>query len=169
VGDGQHQRPSGAVALFGQLANESDHSAVTSRSQLGHSAEAKEWAAQFKRVSRARKLRFVSNIAYRVGGIYLAVLRASRHPSGERGETELRWRWAIKPLVLDDILWDAFMPGTDMGGARARLNLKVTGAFTVAALPCGEGVVSNPKVWRDRHPSAQSSGISRLLPAPRKW
>lgn len=116
---------------------------MTRRAQPGASSEATEpWAAQFKRVSRARKLRFVAGTAYQVNGVYLAQLSAC-HRIGERGESHQRWRCAVKPVVLDDILWEAFLPGTDLGGPRAQLNLKVSGAFTVDPLAIGEGVIAS--------------------------
>ncbi|WP_205875576.1 hypothetical protein [Mycobacterium camsae] len=45
-------------------------------------------------------------------------------------------------MVLDDILWEAFIPNTDLGGARARRNLKIKGAFIVDPLRINEGVIS---------------------------
>ncbi|WP_238306153.1 MULTISPECIES: hypothetical protein [Mycobacterium] len=99
-------------------------------------------AAQFKRVSRDAGLRFVADIAYRVHGSYLAQLSVWRERGSEDAQSELRWRAGIKPLVLDDILWAAFLPQADLGGERARLNLKVRGGFTADPLPIGEGVIA---------------------------
>lgn len=116
---------------------------MSARSRPDRSGTVNEpWAAQFKRVSRDSGLRFVADIAYRVQGIYLAQLSVWRERSSEDAQSELRWRAGIKPLVLDDILWAAFLPRADLGGERARLNLKVRGGFTADPLSIGEGVIA---------------------------
>ena len=47
------------------------------------------------------------------------------------GVAQIRWTAAIKPLVLDEILWVAFMPDVDVSGPRKRLTRRINGAFIV--------------------------------------
>ncbi len=50
------------------------------------------------------------------------------------GVAQIRWTAAIKPLVLDEILWVAFLPDVDVGAPRKRLTPRINGAFIVDPL-----------------------------------
>jgi hypothetical protein len=56
----------------------------------------------------------------------------------------VEWMAQTKPLVLDDILWAAFMPDADLGGPRKRLNVRIYGVFTVSPLDIGAGTMEVP-------------------------
>ncbi|WP_458319619.1 hypothetical protein [Mycolicibacterium brisbanense] len=104
----------------------------------------KLWDQRIKDECKARGLRFVAGCGYRADSVYLSVFTAGRWTT--KGEAVPRWRWtvAVKPLVLDEILWEAFMPDEDLGGPRKRLNLRVSGWFTVDGLVVGSGFVDVP-------------------------
>jgi hypothetical protein len=106
------------------------------------------WTERTKAACQSRGLRFVSGCGYQVDDVYLSVFSASRWVT--RDHPGPRWRWTvrIKPLVLDEILWDAFMPDADLGGPRKRMNLRVSGWFTVDGLEVGSGLIKVPEPTR---------------------
>ncbi|MEE6165087.1 MULTISPECIES: hypothetical protein [unclassified Mycolicibacterium] len=104
----------------------------------------KLWDQRIKDECKARGLRFVGGSGFQADAVYLSVFSASRWAT--KGEAVPRWRWTatIKPLVLDEILWAAFMPDEDLGGPLKRLNLRVNGWFAVDGLDVGSGFVEVP-------------------------
>ncbi|OCB50333.1 hypothetical protein A5721_01400 [Mycobacterium vulneris] len=101
----------------------------------------KFWDQRIKDEATARGLKSVSGFVYRADAGYVAVLVPIVGVDRLAESVQLTWRAEIKPLALDEILWAAFMPDQDLGGSRKRLNLRVTGAFTVSGLDIGAGSV----------------------------
>ncbi|MUL81279.1 MULTISPECIES: hypothetical protein [unclassified Mycolicibacterium] len=102
----------------------------------------KLWDRRIKDDATARGLRSVGGFVYQSDEDYLAVLIPIAWPDIKAGTVRLSWRAEVKPLVLDEILWAAFMPDQDLGGPRKRLNLRVNGAFTVSGLDLGSGALT---------------------------
>ena len=71
---------------------------------------AKRWNGEIKAECRRQGLRFVADHAFLVDEVYLATLWAGVWVTDIDGVAQIRWTAAIKPLVLDEILWVAFMP-----------------------------------------------------------
>ncbi|MEV0670928.1 hypothetical protein [Mycobacterium sp. NPDC050441] len=101
----------------------------------------KLWDQRIKDEATARGLKSVGGSVYRADDVYVAVLLPIAGVDRKAESVRLTWRAEIKPLVLDEILWAAFMPDQDLGGPRKRLNLRVNGAFTVSGLEIGAGSV----------------------------
>jgi hypothetical protein len=101
----------------------------------------KLWDQRIKDAASARGLKSVGGCVYRADDVYVAVLVPIVGGDRKGESVRLSWRADIKPLVLDEILWSAFMPDEDLGGPRKRLNLRVTGSFTVPGLDLGSAVV----------------------------
>lgn len=59
-------------------------------------------------------------------------------------EVRIGWSGAIKPVALDEILWEAFLPDADFGGPRQRRTRRINGAFIVDPLPIGIGTREAP-------------------------
>lgn len=98
------------------------------------------WEDGLKAASTARGMRFVSGTPYLIDDVYITTLTAwflgaTKDGSGRRVE----WRVEIKPLRVDALLWEAFMPDTTMG-PRMQLNRRINGAFRVQPLVIAEGV-----------------------------
>ncbi|MCU1479145.1 MAG: hypothetical protein JWQ64_3838 [Subtercola sp.] len=94
------------------------------------------WDRAFTHAARHRGLRTVGGYGYTDDGIHVAsvALVISRRSDPLR----ISWWVEIKPLKLDDILRDAFLPTLDVGPAKRR-SLRVNGAFAAPALRLDRG------------------------------
>lgn len=104
-------------------------------------SNAKRWNDDLRAAAKARGLRFVSGEAYALDDVYITTLAASAMvPRDAPSTVRVHWNVAVKPLVVDDVLWAAFLPDVEMG-AQMRLNRRVNGAFRITPLRIGEGTL----------------------------
>lgn len=76
-------------------------------------------------------MRLTSGIAFVLDDIYITSVHATVvHPDSDPERVRIDWVVDIKPLVVDDILWAAFLPDVVMG-PQLRINRRVNGAFQV--------------------------------------
>lgn len=87
------------------------------------------WAEALRAASKRRGMKFVSGMAYVVDGVYLTTLVP---------QLGSQYTVNIKPLVVDEIFWAAFMPEEKMT-ARMRLNRRMNGAFLVRPMTLVSG------------------------------
>lgn len=98
------------------------------------------WQDGLKAASTARGMRFVSGTPYLIDDVYITTLTAwFLGPTQDGLGHRVEWRVEIKPLRVDALLWEAFMPDTTMG-PRMRLNRRINGAFRVQPLVIAEGI-----------------------------
>jgi hypothetical protein len=140
---------------------------------MAKSADAvKAWNAAFRSACKERKMQFVSGAGFIVDDLYIASLDAIVGPSAE-GQLQVSWTIGIKPMAVDDILWESFLPDVQMG-ARMQINRRINGAFRVWSLPIHGGrrhvPITSPPDWSteldqfsriraeftSRHPTAAS-------------
>ena len=88
---------------------------------------ARRWDQQFRTECRRRGLRFVAEHGFIADEVYLSSLSVAVRVVADAGVVRVEWMAQTKPLVLDDILWAAFMPDADLGGPRKRLNVRIYG------------------------------------------
>ncbi|WP_225433654.1 hypothetical protein [Mycolicibacterium mucogenicum] len=98
------------------------------------------WMDTLRPACRARGIRFVGGSGFVVDDIYLTELCYPRvfHPDKDPDRLRVIWTVDIKPLAVDEILWDAFLPDVVMG-PQMRINRRVNGAFRVQPLGIEEG------------------------------
>jgi hypothetical protein len=80
--------------------------------------------------------------------VYLATLWIRVYIPTSDDVARIEWDAAIKPLRLDEILWEAFLPDGALGGPRQRLTRRINGAF-IDQLQIGNGTFEAPAA----HPS----------------
>lgn len=85
-------------------------------------------------------MRFVRGSGFVLDDVYLTELCYPQafHPDKDRNKLRISWTVGIKPLAVDEILWDAFMPDEAMG-PQMRINRRVNGAFKVQPLRIAQG------------------------------
>ena len=105
---------------------------------------ARRWDQQFRTECRRRGLRFVAEHGFIADEVYLSSLSVAVRVVADARVVRVEWMAQTKPLVLDDILWAAFMPDADLGGPRKRLNVRIYGVFTVSPLDIGAGTMEVP-------------------------
>lgn len=94
----------------------------------------KAWFEALQPAARARGLRFVSGTVFSVDDVYLASIEARPARSkNDPDRLQIDWDVRIKPLALDAILWEAFLPDVAMS-ARMKVNRRVNGAFQVRSV-----------------------------------
>ena len=98
---------------------------------------ARDWDQAFTAACREAKIRHVGGFGYIADDTYLTEFRGGGVRNGPLATHS--WSISIKPLLVDDILWAVFMPDTDLGGPRARLNHRITGAFSVSSHEIARG------------------------------
>ncbi|MHA7666944.1 hypothetical protein [Mycolicibacterium sp. HS_4_1] len=99
------------------------------------SSAAKAWNDALRPACRDRGMRFVSGSGFVLDDVYLTELFPMRvfHPDNDPNRLRFSWTVYIKPLGVDEILWEAFMPDVSMG-PQMRINRRVNGAFRVQPL-----------------------------------
>jgi hypothetical protein len=97
----------------------------------------KAWDAAFKSACKEHKMQFVSGVGFIVDDLYIASLNTMVSRSG-KDQLQVSWTIEIKPMAVDDFLWEAFLPDVEMG-ARMRINRRINGAFRVWSLPLDGG------------------------------
>jgi hypothetical protein len=93
------------------------------------------WEDALRPACRARGMRFVRGSGFTLDDIYLTELCYPRafHPGKDPDRLRVIWTVDIKPLAVDEILWNAFLPDVSMG-PQMRINRRVNGAFRVQPL-----------------------------------
>jgi len=121
--------------------------------------EVKAWHAEFKSACKERKMQFVSGAGFIVDDVYIASLDVTVYPHG-KDQLQVSWTIGIKPVAVDEILWESFLPDVQMG-ARMRVNRRINGAFRVWSLPLDGGrrqvPITNQPDW-----SAELDQFSRI-------
>ena len=104
------------------------------------SSAAQAWKDALRPACRARGMRFVGGSGFVVDDIYLTELCYPRvfHPDKDPDRLRVIWTVDVKPLAVDEILWDAFLPDVSMG-PQMGINRRVNGAFRVQPLRIEEG------------------------------
>lgn len=104
------------------------------------SSVAQAWKDALRPACRDRGMRFVSGSGFVVDDSYLTELCYPRvfHPDKDPDRLRVIWTVDVKPLAVDEILWDAFLPDVAMG-PQMRINRRVNGAFRVQPLRIEEG------------------------------
>ncbi|WP_285031071.1 hypothetical protein [Mycolicibacterium sp. lyk4-40-TYG-92] len=103
------------------------------------------WQDALRPACRARGMRFVGGSGFILDDIYLTEQcypRAFR-PGKDSDTLRVIWTVDIKPLAVDEILWDAFLPDVAMG-PQMRINRRVNGAFRVQPLRIENGSLDLP-------------------------
>lgn len=100
----------------------------------------KAWNEALRPACRSRGMRFVRGSGFVLDDVYLTELCYPQvfHPDKDRNKLRISWAVKIKPLAVDEILWDAFMPDVAMG-PQMRINRRVNGAFKVQPLRIAQG------------------------------
>ena len=98
---------------------------------------ARTWDQAFTAACREAKIRHVSGTGYIADDTYLTEVYAIEVRNGPLATHS--WSISIKPLLVDDILWAVFLPDTDLGGPRARLNHRIAGAFSATSQEIARG------------------------------
>lgn len=100
----------------------------------------KAWHDALRPACRARGMRFVTGVGFALDDVYLAELVYPQvvHPDKDPDRLRISWAVDIKPLAVDEILWDAFLPDVEMGPQK-RINRRVNGAFRVQPLRIAHG------------------------------
>lgn len=85
-------------------------------------------------------MKLLSGSGFVVDDVYLTELFLMQVVHPDKDPNTLRFSWAvdIKPLAVDEILWDAFLPDVAMG-RQMRINRRVNGAFRVQPLRIDNG------------------------------
>ncbi len=99
----------------------------------------RNWLAALPAASKEHRWRHVSGIPYVISDDHVAALEVHAEAGAHRGDRpRLVWSIVIKPTVVDDVLWEAFLPDVEIG-ARARANRRINGAFRVPPLELAQG------------------------------
>ena len=80
-----------------------------------HAELIQRWRTGIKAACRRHGLRFVADTGYLTDDVYLATLSMQVHFTKGNDTVRITWHAAIKPLALDEILWEAFLSGADLG------------------------------------------------------
>ncbi|WP_447911926.1 hypothetical protein [Microbacterium phyllosphaerae] len=150
------------------------------------SAIASSWKTALRAASRARGLRFVSEVPFAIDAVYISELETRIwHPNRDEELLRITWSVRIKPLALDDILWEAFLPDVEMS-PRMRINRRINGAFQVQSAEISTGEIDvpadSPIDWTaalddfersreefiDRYPDAASFAVALTSDLPRR-
>lgn len=104
------------------------------------SSAAQAWKDALRPSCRGRGMKFVSGAGFVVDDVYLTELFPMRvfHPDKDPDKLRFSWTVDIKPLAVDEILWNAFLPNVEMG-PQMRINRRVNGAFRVQPLRIAQG------------------------------
>lgn len=104
------------------------------------SAAEQAWDDALRPACRSRGMRFVSGSGFVLDDVYLTELCYPQvfHPDKDPNTLRIGWTVTIKPVAVDEILWDAFLPDVVMG-SQMRINRRVNGAFRVQPLRIGQG------------------------------
>ena len=102
------------------------------------STSTKQWTEAFRAACRDRAMRFVGGEGFLLGEVYLAAVSALVFDAdGDR--LRIDWHFDVKPLAVDDVLWAAFTPETQMS-PQMRINRRINGSCQVPPLELQRGV-----------------------------
>ena len=101
---------------------------------------AQAWKDALRPACRSRGMKFLSGSGFVLDDVYLTELFPMQvfHPDKDPNMLRFSWTVDIKPLAVDEILWDAFMPHVAMG-PQMRINRRVNGSCRVQPLHIGQG------------------------------
>jgi len=104
------------------------------------SSAAQAWKDALRPACRDRGMRFVGGSGFVLDDVYLTELFPMQvfHPGKDPNKLRFNWSVDIKPVAVDEILWDAFLPDVSMG-PQMRINRRVNGAFRVQPLRIERG------------------------------
>lgn len=100
------------------------------------------WVDAFRPACRDRGMRYVSASGFVLDSVYITELCYPRvfHCGKDSEYLQITWTVNIKPLAVDEILWEAFLPDVKMGPLM-RINRRINGAFMVTPLRIDTGSI----------------------------